>query len=274
MWTTFALAVALTSGLGQADGLTITNVRATNGFLGAERANMKTLPGDTLFLAFDIEGIKVDETGKVRYNMSMQVTDSKDKVIYGQEPRDLEAFNTLGSSRLPAFTFVDIGFNQPSGEYTVKVTVRDLSTKATQSMTRKFEILEKDFGLVRLATSYDPNGNIPAPPGGVTGQTLTVNFAAVGFDRRKNEKQPDVSVEMRVLDEAGKPTVEKPFTGAVNKDVPENAVGIPMSFLLALNRPGKFTVELNAVDNVNKKTAKLTLPITVMEQKASAGSEK
>jgi hypothetical protein len=37
-----------------------------------------------------------------------------------------------------------------------------------------------------------------------------------------------------------------------------------MHFLLSLNRPGKFTVELRATDQVSKKKAKLSFPLTVL----------
>ena len=49
--------------------------------------------------------------------------------------------------------------------------------------------------------------------------------------------------------------------------MPGNVVALPMSFLLRINRPGKFTVELNATDKISNKTAKLTFPVTVLEQK-------
>ena len=70
--------------------------------------------------------------------------------------------------------------------------------------------------------------------------------AAVDFERDKTSKQPNVAFEIRVLDERGEPIHSKPTTNAINKDVPEQAVAIPMGFALTLNRPGKFTVELLA----------------------------
>jgi hypothetical protein len=40
-----------------------------------------------------------------------------------------------------------------------------------------------------------------------------------------------------------------------------------MSFTLALNRPGKFKLELKATDKVTGKTAELSLDLTVVELK-------
>ena len=53
----------------------------------------------------------------------------------------------------------------------------------------------------------------------------------------------------------------------------ERALGlVPRQFPLALNRPGKFTVELQATDRISKKTAKLSLPLTSVEQKSNRGA--
>jgi hypothetical protein len=274
MWTTLALAAALGSAAGQTDQLTVTNVRATYGQLGPLRTDNKVLPGDRYDLAFDVEGIKVGDDGKVIYSMGMEVTNSQGKVIYGRDPRNLEAYYFLGGNRLFATTYVTAGFSQPPGKYTIKVSLTDRATKASTTLTREFELLPKDFGLVGLSLSYDPEGRWAAPPRGVTGQSLFVNLMATGFERDKNKKQqPDVSLEMRVLDENGKPTLSKPLAGDISRDVPMEVVYLPLNFVLELNRPGKFTVELVGTDRLSKKTAKLSFPVVVTEAKAANGSD-
>jgi hypothetical protein len=271
MWTYIPLVLALTLAPGQGGKLDLTNARVTYGLLGAERSEKKFLPVDLLVVAFDIENITVDDEGKVAYSMSMEVTDSKDKLIYKQEPRKLEAYNSLGGNRLPAFAMVEIGGDQPPGEYTVKVEVTDEAAKASKTLTRKFEVAKKDFGLVRLNTTYDDKGMLAAPPRGVVGQSLWFNFLAVGFERGKTSpKQPDLHVEMVVVDDKDKETVKKPFSGVVNEKsekVPENAIAVPMQFLLQLNRPGTFTVKLRATDRIGKKSVELKFPVVVVESK-------
>jgi hypothetical protein len=269
MWTTLALLAALGAAPSQSAELSLKNVRATYGFLGAERHDDKVLPGDAYFLEFDIEGIQVDDDGKVQYSMAMEVTDSKNKVIYARDPSEMVAYNALGGNRVQGITYVDVGFDQPPGECTVKVTVVDLKSKAKQSFQRKFEVLPKSFGLARLMTSYDPGGRLPAPPGGVVGQILFLNFAVIGFDRDPAKKQPDVRLQMRILDESGQPTLRKPFTGdTAQSDVSEGSIAVPMNFTVPLNRSGKFTIELQATDRVSKKTSKLAIPLVVVERKS------
>ncbi len=265
MWTTVAVLASLSLAPNQAGSLSLTNQRITYGIHGAPRTDIRVLPGDSLCVAFDIEGVKVDDAGKVLYSIATEVFDSNNRSQFKNSPRDQEAVNSLGGNRLPATAFLDIGLDQLPGEYTLKVTVTDRAARASKELTQKFTVLPKAFGLVRLTTTTDPEGHHPAPFVG-DGQSLWLNFGVVGFTRGPT-KQPNVTVEMVIRDAAGKPTLAKPFTGAVADKVPENVLGLPMQFLLSLNRDGKFTVELTATDQLSKKTAKATFPLTVLKTK-------
>jgi hypothetical protein len=266
MWTTFVLTAALSAVPGQSGQFALTNVRTTYGFLGAPRTDTKVLPGDNIVLSFDIEGIKPDSSGKVLYRIAMEVADGKGVVHFKQSSRDRETTLALGGSRVPAFASLQIGLDQPAGDYTVKVTVTDRVTKSSQTLTNTYQVLPKAFGIVRLTTTNDPHGQFPAPFVG-EGQSLWVNFAAVGFGRDQGKGQPNLSVALNILDENGRPTMAKPFTGEVNQNIPANAMALPMQFLLELNRAGKYTVELTATDKVSGKTANLSFPLTVLKPK-------
>jgi hypothetical protein len=263
MWTMLTFVAALALPVGQADKLTVTNVRSTYGIRGATRADAKFLPGDSLVLTYDIEGIKTDEAGKVLYSTATEVTDSKGKVLFKQDPTDLETVVALGGNQLPAYSQVAIGVHQPAGEYKIKVTITDRAAKKSTDLTYKFEVLDKAFGVVRLSTTNDQEGLSSSSVYGV-GESTWVHFSVVGFERDATKKQPKVSVSLTVLDEDGKATLAKPFEGEISSNVDEKALSFPGHFLLSLNRAGKFTVELKATDKVSKKTTKVTIPLTVM----------
>ena len=142
-----------------------------------------------------------------------------------------------------------------------------MAGKTSKKISKKFEVLLKAFGLVRLQLAYPSQTPPPppAPPIAVPGQTLLVNFGAVGFERDKKTKQPNVVATMRVL-ENGKPTLEKGASGAVNKLAEEQSV-MPLTFVLPLNRSGKFTVELKVLDKLTNKTSTQTFDLNVIEMK-------
>ncbi len=264
MWTTLALAAALSAAPAQAGELTFSRVRSTHGVMGPTRAEDKLLPGDTYVVCFDIGGMTANAEGRVSYSMGLEVSDASGKTLFTQDPANLEATASLGGDTIPAFARIDVGLRQPPGEYTLKVNVLDRATGRKGTLTRKATLLPKGFGLVRLALTADADGNIPLPALG-TGGTAFVHFGAVGFGRDGGSKQPNLRFAVRVLDENGKPTTEKDRTSEVNKGVPADFLAVPMSFPLTLNRPGKFTVELTATDAVGSQTAKLTFPIKVVD---------
>jgi hypothetical protein len=263
MWTTIALLTTLGVTPAQAD-LSLTHVRSTHGLLGPERDNETLSPGDNLFVCFNIEGVRVDDDGKVKYSMAVEVSDSTGKVLFKQEPKDTEAKTSLGGNSVPAFATINVGRDQPAGDYQLKVTVKDLASGKEQSLTRNFKVLPKDFALVRTTTSVDVDGRYPAGVF-VSGQGVWVHCHAVGFERDRTSKQPNVVFEMRVLDEAGKPTLAKPTSDTVNKDIPDKLTGVTMAFPLILNRPGKFTIELQAVDQISGRKAKMSFSINVQK---------
>jgi len=267
MWATLALAAMLQPAPAQTSNLSIKNDRITYGILGPERRDNKLLPGDVFVVSFDIDGLQVNtEDGKVKYSMGMELTDGQGKVQFKKEPQDLEAVNALGGSRLPAFALSDIGLDTPPGEYTLKVTVSDRVNKAMQQLIRKFEVQQKKFGIVRLVLSNEKD--MPVPPVAVPGQTVLINFALVSFDLAGDKKQPNLNVEMRILDEAGQPTISKLFlSGDLNNVEDQFKKIVPMQFIVAVNRGGKYTIELKATDKVSNKSVVEKLPITVVEVK-------
>lgn len=275
MLPTLVLA-ALVAPAQPAAGLKLSNIRNTYGELGGTRPVGKLLPGDVLFVGFDIENITVNDDGQVAYTMAMEVLDKAGKAIFKQDPAKKQDFVPLGGTTLPARAFVTIGLDQPAGEYSLKLTVKDegKANAAPQSFSRTFEVQKADFGLVAVYTSVDDRGAIPAPTTGIVGQSVFVQFAAVGFDRDPKAKdpnlgaQPNLQFEMTVLDEAGKPTLTKPVSYSQNADSQvknnEKEGGCPMRFLLPLTRAGRFTVKLKATDNLTKKVATFDMPVTVV----------
>jgi hypothetical protein len=267
MWTTVVLLTTLTLAPDQAPALKLDTVRSTNGILGPARAAENYVPGDSLTLNFDIDGITVDSKGKVQYSIAIEVTNVADKsVVFRQPGQKMETVTVFGGNRIQGFAHLDLGTEQAPGDYAMTVTVTDLATKATKDLTHKFTVVKPDFAIVRFKTSGDREGDFPVPVLG-QGQTIWLNFGIVGFARDKTSKQPSVMLELNVLDDAGKATLDKPLSKVVGTDVPEKNLAIPLQFPVALTRAGKFTFEITATDQVTKKTTKFTLPLTVQPVK-------
>src|SRR5439155_24981058 len=193
MWSPVVLAtLALAPAQQPTGGLEMKNVRLTVGELGPPRPSNKLLPGDLLFISYDIEGLSIEPDGTAKYTMAMEVLDAAGKPIIKQDPRELLDFVPLRGNRVPARAFVTIGLDQAAGACSCKITVTDPRTKASNSMTVKFEVLKRDFGIVAVYTTHDERAEYVAPTTGVVGQTIFVQFSVASFMRDPKTKQPNV----------------------------------------------------------------------------------
>jgi hypothetical protein len=268
MFYSLALAAALTSAPAQGGELKLTNVRMTVGELGPTRPSSRLLPGDILFIGYDITGLAIEPDGLAKYKMSMEVSDAAGKSIFKQDPRELNDFIPLRGNSIPARAFVTIGLDQDPGNYSCKVTVEDVKTKAKDTLAVKFEVMKREYGIVAVYTTYDLKGEISAPTTGSVGQTIFIHFSVASFERDMKTKQPNVHFEFQVLDDKRQPTLAKPGEHDQNEksvplvDAKEGA--FQMRFPLFMSRPGKFTAKITATDKVTNKTASYELPVTIL----------
>jgi hypothetical protein len=263
MWTAVALTTIMTLAPAQTS-LDLKNVRTTHGIMGETRKTDKLLPGDVLVVAFDIEGLKVKEDGRVFYSMGMELTKKgKAKAEFKRDPQDLEAENSLGGTTLPAFALSVIGTDSTPGEYNLKVTVKDRLAKTEKVLNKTFEVLPLKLGFVQ--TRLTNSAGDPVPPVAVPGQRVYVHCALVGFKLGK-DKLPNVTFEMVILDDQGKPTVPKSFKGTITTDV--KATPGMMTFVprgLDLNRSGKYKIVIKAKDNNSGDSTEQTLNLRVLK---------
>jgi hypothetical protein len=267
MFTTLALA-ALTLSPAQGGELKLTNVRLTIGELGPQRPNAQFLPGDLVFVGYDITGLPIEENGDATYKMAMEVFNESGKSIYKQDASERKDSFPLRGNSIPARAYVTIGLDFDPGNYTCKITVENPKSKASDTLTVKFEVLKRDFGIVAVYTSHDFEGRLSAPATGLVGQTTIIQFSVASFQRDPKTKQPNVHFEFQVLDDKGNAILGKP-TQYIQDDkaltqINENLGAFGMRFPLFMSRPGKFTVRLTAEDKIANKKFVYALPVTVL----------
>jgi hypothetical protein len=253
------LALLLALFPGRAAALELKNVRPSYGPQGAERKTNKLLPGDTIWIGYEIEGLKVDaKTGKVKFDTKLELFEGKTaEPIYVTGPQTSDARLELGGTSMPGDLHIIMGPNRIPGKYTIKLTIEDKIAKDTKSFTYPVEVLPKDFGFV----------GVGAPTIGLAGQSYQAGFALVNMALDK-KKQPDVEVVIKIL-EAGKAVttpvhirLTEELTGGLDL---EKQNFVPLTYPLYLNRPGQFTLEITATDKAASKTIQLSYPLTVLD---------
>lgn len=250
----------------QTSKLELTNIRATHGLMGISRPDFSILPGDMLYIAFDINGLQMDQEGRLRFGTALEVEDGKGKTIFKEDLSPVAPVVALfGGTRIPHSVMISTGLEQAPGMYRAKVTVRDYQAKKDASFTKDFTLTQPDFGIVRIQLCFDRLSQIPAPPAAAAGQTVFLNFVPVHF-KRDAKNEASVSVELNVLDDKGAATTVKPLSGG-EKNLPPEVNYLQMRFDVPLQRAGSFKLVLKATDQVSKKTVALTIPLQVVEAK-------
>src|SRR5579862_3615360 len=205
MWVSVFAAVLLGLGTGQTGKLGVANDRLTYGHLGPARESAKYLPGDVIYLVFEVQNMTFDSDGKASYAVGLEILDGKGTELHKQKPRNATSRNYLGGITLPCAANMQVPLETPPGNYTLRVSVVDNATQKAVTAERKIEVLPKGFGLVQVGTSADPDATIAWSPVGVIGDSIYLNFSAIGFARDPKTKQPHIKASMRVLDDKGQP---------------------------------------------------------------------
>jgi hypothetical protein len=266
MLTTMIFLAALSGVPGQSGQLNVSNVRTTYGPLGPSRPDNRILPGELVCLCFDVKGFQANSAGKVHYGVGLEAVDSKGQMVFKNAPSDLELASPTSGQLVPICAKVDVGLAAPPGKYDLKVTVSDRTAGTTTSVTRGYEVLPPEFGIVRVSLTSDREGKKSAPVFS-PGRPDWINFSAIGFGRDNAQGQPHITATMRVLDEHGRSVFSKPFSGSVNQGVPTAVGAIPMQFQLVLAQTGRFTIELQATDEITERKTAVSFPIQVAASK-------
>jgi hypothetical protein len=268
----FVIALALL-GLwaGPAAALDVKNVRSTYGPYGGVRPGNKFLPGDILWLAFELEDLTMEaETGLVKYDVKLEVLDSKPSVIFSRTTPN-QRYLALGKARLSDRAQVVIGVEQAPGKYSVRLTITDKGGKdnkkggPSKTFSHDFEIRKADFGLIHALS----------PSVAATNQDFECHCALTGM-ARDAKKLPKVELRLSIVDENGKLTLPKPFISNIPDDLPkdfdvtkEKLIRLP--FPIFLNRTGRFTIQIEAIDKISMKKASVSFPLQVLETSAIGG---
>ena len=266
MRTKFLLALAaLGLAVNGASALELKNVRPSFGPQGATRTDVSCLPGDVLFVNYDIDGLKFDDkTGKANFTTILELIDPKGKVIFRKDTPNQKILQ-LGGTRMPGDLHVIMGRNDAPGKYTIRLTVVDNLVKESKSITYPFELLPQGFGMASVA----------APAVGFPGQLYVAQYSLVDM-KLDNKGNPNVIVGHRILDKDGKTPVAPDVLFAFPKDLPDE-VDLSknnfhlMQFPIYLNRPGQFTIEILAEDKNSQKKVHLKYPLTVLDFTGTAG---
>lgn len=262
-----SLALLFVAGLALAEGeLKITKVRLSFGPVGPERKTNQMIPGDEMFVRYLVEGVKVGPDGKIEIKNRIVILNPEGKEIYDQEAVANEIL-ALGGNAYHGVSTMGTGPGVAPGEYTVKVTTRDLLAKVDVTSENKIVVVKPRFGMARLRFSHDPEGKSNATTSGVVGEQIFFRLAALNF---KREGGVHVIMETQVYDAANEvPVMPNPLTATVKVDKPEELEMVKKAVVfngfVSLSRAGDFTLRIRVSDERGMNEERVDLPLKVRE---------
>jgi len=259
------IALALAPTL-DSSALVSSGARLTYGELGSPRPDNRVLPGEIVYLSFDMGGFKVNDDGRIKYVIVTELSDATGKSVLKSQPVERDVVLQLGGNKIGAQTSFKVPMDLATGAYSCKVIVTDLTAKGVSStIEQKLEVLPKGFGIVHVNSSADIQGAVAAPLVGISGQSIFIQFAVAHFDLDA-AGLPKITVELNIYDKDRNTTLGKPTSQQLTNEG-RKMDGINLSirsrFEIPLNREGGYLIELKASDNTSKKSSKVYLPLRV-----------
>ncbi len=241
----------------------IKNIRPSYGPFGATRTEAKFLPGDLIFMAYELEGLAVDpKSGKTNYETTLEFLDAAGKVLF-KRPNINELVPVLGGGRMPGDLQFILGAQQAPGKYAIKLTVNDKIAKDAKAFKYDIEVLPQSFGFV----------GVTVPAIGFPGQYHVAGFGIVNL-ALDAKSLPSAEIKISLFDDKGK-AVTTPTKIEFPRDLPTDELGnpidlkksnfVPFQHPVYLNRPGRFTIEIQAHDKFGNKMKELRYPVTVID---------
>jgi hypothetical protein len=243
----------------------IKEVQASYGQLGPERKGSEYVRGDEVFVRYTIAGLKADDDGKVRVEMTIAYLNAKGEEVE-KNAIPVQHVLALGGDSFPGIARVNLLPDTPLGEYTLRVTITDQLARESATFDYKYTVKAEEFALTAMRFHQDRDGRVPAPIGGIVGQTVFLQMRAVGFDRSDDEF--DLELGIQVFDSAGKPVMPKPLTFPLHSEKAEvvrKTPILPLRGEITLNRAGDFVLKVTLMDKKAKKTVTFEAPLKAVE---------
>lgn len=243
--------------------LKLVEVRPTYGKLGSTRQSTKVLPGDDLHVEFVVSGVAKGPDGRADISLSAELLDSDGEAVARVPAASAKNFLALGGNTFTSHMHFSLPLKFPEGKYKVKGVLTDVLGGGEIVAEQEFEVLPMDFGVVRLRLASDAKGTSSLGGNLTVNQDVYVVARGVGFERKG--KRIHVVGNMIVKDSAGKPTTPAPISVGIDQEVDEDLEQLDFNWSMVVNRPGKFTVQIEMRDEISGKKSIHELPLVVSQ---------
>ncbi|MBL8794710.1 MAG: hypothetical protein JNM56_12455 [Planctomycetia bacterium] len=259
---TAAAVLLLTAATAQA-GLEIQNIQAAYGPLLPERKALEYYSLDLIYFRYLVSGAKTDAQGQVDVEATVKLLDANGKEVHNQKV-PYKGSLSLGGDAFAGAVYLSLNEQFLSGTYKLVVEHTDYPGTSKAAFEREIKIKSTEFALVFPRFSYDAEGRILAPPGGLVHQSLYFRIGVIGFDRTGD--RVELVSHVQLLDAQGKELLPKALETVIKENDPKTVKATDVanfSGSLGLHRPGDFTLRITVTDRRSEKTTRFEMPLRV-----------
>jgi hypothetical protein len=241
----------------------IKNVQAAHGPLGPVRETLDCYPREEVCFRYLLTGLEADPEGKVSGELTLTVTDARGQVFL-TTTNPVGGPLPLGGGTMPGSASVTLPPSVAAGVYTVTLRVKDNRSSQSAEFSRKLNLRRTEFAIVSPRFFHDRERTVPAPGGGLLGQTLAFQLQVIGCDR--SQGKIDALMQVTVLDSQGKEVKGKGVEARLrvdDLDKVRRATVLTFTGDLSLNRVGRFTLRIRVTDRLGRQSAMFEAPLHV-----------
>jgi hypothetical protein len=241
----------------------VQNIQAAHGALLPERKSLEYFPQEMVFFRYTVVDAKVDAEGQVDVEASIKLTDATGKEVAANK-LPLKGALSLGGDTFFASAYVVLPEDLVPGKYRLAVVLTDRLSGDKIDFDREIVVKQVDFAALFPRFSYDPEGRVAAPAGGLVNQTLHFRLPVVGLD--KGREKVELVSSVQVLDAKGKELLPKPLETVIKETDPKVIKATSVATFngsLGLHRPGSFTLRITVTDREARKSSTLEVPFKV-----------
>lgn len=258
-----AMVVLLVAAAPAQAGLEIQNIQAAYAPLLPERKTLEYYSQDLIYFRYLVTGAKTDDQGQVDVEAVVKLVDGNGKEVHNQKV-PYKGSLSLGGDTFAGAVYIALNEQLLSGTYKLTVEHTDFLGTTKAAFEREIKVKSTEFALVFPRFSYDPEGRVLAPAGGVIHQTLYFRIGTIGFDR--SQDRVELVSHVQLLDAQGKELLPKALETVIKESDAKTVKSTNVANFngsLGLHRPGDFTLRITVTDRLGQKTAKFETPLRV-----------
>lgn len=230
------LAVLLVAGVAAGD-VEIQNLRRVVSDYGPEKKDARYVPGEKVYILFDASGAEVKD-GKVAFILKFEALTPSGESLGKYDGEEQKAADIFGRGSIRCSVYVGLPPDAPAGTYSVNISIEDRVGKNKAETKVEFEVVATELTTINPCLASDNAGQYSHGPFVADGETLCYRFTVAGLKTKDGKAK--LSVDLVILDGAGKVAHSMPFFVEEEVQVADGLVHVPMG--IHFTGRGKYTV--------------------------------